>query len=47
MPSTLMIIQAYKNGKLKIIMITNCALNFTVNQMKIIMNGSINPRFSN
>jgi hypothetical protein len=32
MPSTLMIIQAYKNGKLKIIMITNRALNFTFNE---------------
>lgn len=46
MPSTLMIIQAYKNGKLKIIMKPNCALNSIVNQMKKIMNGSISPRFS-
>jgi hypothetical protein len=44
MSSTLLIMQAYKNGKLKIIMITNCVLNFIVNQMKNKMNGSISPK---
>ncbi len=44
MPSTLMIMQAYKNGKFKIIMITNFVLNFIVNQMKKVMNGSISPK---
>jgi len=42
-----MIMQAYKNGKLKIIMITNCVLNFTINQMKKVMNGNISLKILN